>query len=139
MTEQQAVGLLVAAAVVVFILLAIASRRRRKNSPQAEAQIEPAAIEPTAIAEMVETSPPANWGAGVCFLALMLFSVISLVKYFGAETYDQQLVALLLWIGNSVFWGTLMTVFVLTNRSSHSTIYRKTPPVAAAQRREPNF
>lgn len=91
--------------------------------------------QPSQIAHIVEQKVSQDSGAGGAGLLLIIFSAISLYKYFTAETFNQQIVALLLWIGNGIFWGVFF-VGMLISHARTSTIYRDLPP---AEPQEPRF
>jgi hypothetical protein len=120
-----AAGIVVA--VVIFIIIRIFRfivRKTRDDGDMLHAV-------PVQIAHIVQQNV-AKDSSGAA-LPLLIFSVVSLFKYFTAETTDQQIVALLLWIGNSTFWGTIL-VGAMIAQSRMSIVYRDMPQ---AERQEP--
>lgn len=80
------------------------------------------------IARVVENSLPQRASVAVLGLLLLLLSALCLIKYFVARTSEEQIIALLLWIGNIMFWG----VFLISNLISigrTSVINRDATPV----------
>ena len=71
-------------------------------------------------------------------IALIGFTVYSGFRYFAAQTASDQIVALLLWIGNSLFWGIFVCLFVL-NRGRNYIVYRSNALGTPKNRREPDF
>lgn len=118
-------AVLVAGALVAVIAGVRAMRRPERAD---------AAFGPVEIAQIVDNGIVRQSAAGASGLILVIFSVISVIKYFAAQTTDQQIVALLLWIGNCVFWGTFMLGAMISSGRT-STVYREAAP---AERREPS-
>lgn len=119
------------AAVVLGLVISIfAGARAIRRSGRAEdpfPQME--------IARIVDNGIVRQSAAGVSGMILVICSVISMVKYFAAQTSDQQIVALLLWIGNGVFWGSLMLAAMISSGRT-STVFRDTAP---AERNDPRL
>jgi hypothetical protein len=94
-------------------------------------------LPPVEIARITEQEVDQNAGAGVAGVCLLIFTGIALFKYFAAENVYQQMVALLLWIGNGVFWGVfLLARMVAAGRIS--IVYRDANP-AIVERKEPQI
>jgi hypothetical protein len=123
--EEMAIALGVLVVTVIIAVLLLLERRSNKGRPKR--------LPPIEIARIVESGVVHNTGAGGIGLFLLIFSAISVLKYFAAETVNQQIVALLLWIGNGVFWGSLMLVATIS-RGKTSTVYRDQAP---AERQDP--
>jgi hypothetical protein len=122
-----------AAGIVVAVVIFIAVRVFRYifvNRTDGDGQL-PAV--PIQIAHIVQQNV-ARDSSGAGF-PLLIFSAVSLFKYFTAETTDQQIVALLLWIGNSTFWGSIF-IGAMISHSRTSIVYRDMPP---AERQEPRM
>ena len=125
--EEKAIALSVLVVLVVIAVLFLLERRSNKGRPKR--------LPPIEIARIVESGVVHNTGAGGIGLFLLIFSAISMLKYFAAETVNQQIVALLLWIGNGVFWGSFMVTAAIS-RGKISTVYRDQAP---ADRQEPTL
>src|ERR1700691_39101 len=91
----------IAAAVVIFIVIRVL-RSIFANRTDEDDSLRGA---PVQIAHIVQKNV-ARDSSGAGF-PLLVFSVVSLYKYFTAITTDQEIIALLLWIGNSTFWGAI--------------------------------
>jgi len=119
------VGILVAAGIFSIVrAFRFVARRNRADQELLQA-------EPTQIAHIVQKNV-ARDSSGAAF-PLFIFSAVALYKYFTAETADQQIVALLLWIGNSTFWGAIF-IGAMISHSRTSIVYRDLP---SAERPEP--
>jgi len=119
------------AIVAVGTMIAVvrsARRRRKADLSEREREIS------TRLARISEVYQAAPEAAGPLFF-LLFASVVCGFKYFSAETYAQQGIALLLWIGNCLFWGILTLVGVAARRRT-MIVYRDQPN---ADRREPTF
>jgi hypothetical protein len=119
----------IAVAVVIFIVVRV-FRSFFANRTDGDDQLRGA---PVQIAHIVQKNV-ARDSSGASF-PLLIFSVVSLYKYFTAVTTDQEIVALLLWIGNSTFWGAIF-IGAMISHSRTSIVYRDMPP---AERQEPRM
>ncbi len=61
---------------------------------------------------------------GVLMTILIIFSLVSATSYYTAETVFQQIAALLMWIGNGVFWGVIMIVTAVLQPRTY-IVYRE--------------
>lgn len=116
--DQQTIVITIIVVGVVLLTLLLATLRSR---PEKEAVT---AIE---IARVVESNIDHRVGAGVLGFFLVLSTIYCLIEYSFAQSAERQMVTLLLWIGNSLFWG----VFLLANlisRGRTSVIYRDATP-----------
>jgi hypothetical protein len=125
--QEKTIGLVFLGAIVVLAIL-VAIARASKNAGSDHIR-----LPPVQIAKIVD--PGTAGGAGVGGVALLLFTVYCLFKYFAAETLNEQIVALLLWIGNGVFWGSL-TIAAVISGGKTSIVYRDQ---VAAERQEPRL
>lgn len=97
--DQIAIGLGIAiVAVVLAVLRSVIKKIRTPAMPPAEV------IEP-------EESP--FTGAGYISVPLLLCNAWSFFKYLVASNANEQIVALLLWVANGVFWGVLLIAFLI--------------------------
>jgi hypothetical protein len=128
-TEEQAIGLTVLVVIVVIAILFASARASRKS------ESEEALLPPVEIARIVDPGIIRNSAAGGSALILVIVSAVSIFKYFGAQTVNEQIVALLLWIGNGVFWGAFMLGAIISSGKT-SVVYREP---ALTERREPKL
>lgn len=139
MDRQTMIALAITLALVALVLFGVISRIRR-GAPSDDS-VRPAnrPLEPVAIAEITEGPPAANWAGAFAAIALLGFTVIALAKYFNAETANQQLVALLLWIGNCAFWGIFVLAAVISGRGKLTVFRLPQVPVTPSERQEPKL
>ncbi len=92
---------------------------------------------PFRIARIVDDQTPGLWSRhprlavvlhgvamGVPVTFLIIFSLVSATSYYTAETVFQQIAALLMWIGNGVFWGVIMVVTAVLQPRTY-IVYRE--------------
>jgi hypothetical protein len=127
--EEKAIALGVLIVVAIVAVLFAIDRYSRKTRGVAEGYPLP----PVQIAKIID--PGTIGEARVGGIALLIFTVICLFKYFSADTFNGQIVALLLWIGNGVFWGAFMIVAAVSSGRT-SLVYRDQVP---AERQEPRL
>jgi hypothetical protein len=135
MTDDQKTFLFAGLAILVVVGVAVTVVRKIRT-PKLEKGETPTSIE---IARIVEQEMRQNGGAGTAGALLLIFTAMSLFKYFAADNVYQQMVALLLWIGNSVFWGVFLLARMIAS-GRISVVYRNEPPggrATSAERREP--
>ncbi len=125
--EEKAIALGAFAVIVVVAGLFMLARRSGKIMPR------DVPLPPVEIAKIVD--PRTAGGAGVGGIFLLIFSAYCIFKYLSAETFNEQIVALLLWIGNGVFWGSL-TIAAVISGGRTSVVYRDQVP---APRQEPQL
>jgi hypothetical protein len=58
----------------------------------------------------------AGIGAGILGFLLVVCSGIALIDFIAARTLEREIVALLLWIGSSLFWGIFLLANVISRR-----------------------
>jgi hypothetical protein len=92
-------------------------------------------LPPVQIANIIEQAVESSGGVASAAVLLIIFSVVSAIDYFAATTVFEQIVALLIWIGNGIFWGVIMIVAALGRRRTY-IVYRDAVPT---ERREPRF
>jgi hypothetical protein len=54
-----------------------------------------------------------------------------MVSYYSAENASQQIVALLIWIGNGIFWGVLIIAGTISRTRTY-IVYSDIPPPQGA-------
>jgi hypothetical protein len=118
--------------VVVLFIAGLFVAARFFRDQRADTFVRPPA--PVQIAHMVETI---EGGGGVVAAAicLLIASAISFFVYLHSSTVLQEISALLIWSGNSIFWGVIMIVAALGRKRTY-VVYRD---VAPAERPEPRF
>jgi hypothetical protein len=126
--EEKAIALGVLIVVAIVAVLFAIDRYSKKTRG-----VEGYPLPPVQIAKIID--PGTVGEARVGGIALLIFSVICLFKYFSADTFNGQIVALLLWIGNGVFWGAFMIVAAVSGGRT-SVVYRDQVP---AGRQEPRL
>jgi predicted membrane protein len=119
--------------VVVLVIVGLATGSRFLSKPRASEYLQPPPA-PVQIAHMVETIEGGG-GVGVAALFLVIASVISFIIFLNSSTVLQEISALLIWSGNSIFWGVIMIVAALGRKRTY-VVYRD---VAPAERQEPRF
>lgn len=123
MTEDQRLAAFGAIALLVVVIMAAAVFGTRKsNRDIAEVQI----------ARIIERNP-SSFGASVIGLMFGVATILCFINYTLAITTDRQIVALLLWIANSAFWGVCLLANLIT-QSRTSAVYRDRTP---DERQEP--
>jgi hypothetical protein len=110
----------------IFVAVLVISIRKKFRGPQ----VEPSP--PVRIARIVEDTLGGGGGGGFAALMLIIFSIVATYSYYRAETVFQQIVALLIWIGNSTFWGIFILVPVLIRRRTY-VVYRDVQEPPARQ------
>lgn len=121
MTGDQSGGVIsiIAWLAIIIIFGVLFAVFRKRSDDNVDPQIE--------IARIVEPNLVQRASVGFLGLILFAFTVVSFLKYFTADTVYQQMVALLLWIGNSIFWGVLLLANLISQGRT-STIYRDETP-----------
>jgi len=65
---------------------------------------------------------------GILATALLLFfSLFSWLVYISADTIFEQIAALLMWIGNCVFWGIFIVVSALSHTRANNVEHQGDP------------
>lgn len=130
MTNEQ-IALAVAAGLIILFAGLVFQNVRGKRFKDPEPRS-------TEIATIVEREPKRDGALAAGGLMLICSTIYCLFRYFAAETIDQQIVALLLWIGNGIFWGALIiSNAVLIARTS--TVLRTDQPPTPEHRVEPRL
>lgn len=137
MTTEQMIGGIVAAVILFAVLGAIRNSITRKRTKH-QAPLLPTPVQIAHLKEQIQADTSDGCLAGFLILALLGASILAAVRYFEARTVDDQIVALLIWIGNCAFWGIFIITFVLARRRVY-IVYRDITPSAAERRREPNL
>lgn len=118
---------------VTLFIASLYGAARFFREPQPNKFVQPPP--PVQIAHMIEENMNDGGGVGAAALMLFIFSIVAMFTYYGATTVFQEIVALLIWIGNGVFWGVIMIVAALGRKRTY-IVYRD---VAPAERQEPRF
>jgi hypothetical protein len=124
MENQNNLLISISAWAVVIIGVGILFAVFRKRGDATEPQIE--------IARIVDRGLVGP-GAGAIGFMFAVATLFCFVNYFVASTTDRQIVALLLWIANSAFWGVCLLANLISQGRT-STVYRDPSP---AERQEP--
>jgi hypothetical protein len=120
---------------VVLLVIGLGAASRFLSKPRANERLQPPpAPAPVQIAHMVETIEGGG-GVGVAALFLVISSVASFFIFLHSSTVLQEISALLIWSGNSIFWGVIMIVAALGRKRTY-IVYRD---VAPAERQEPRL
>lgn len=144
MTNGQMIGAVVGAIIAVLIILFAISRINEgaKGSRGQEGKRKPSsATNSVQIAHLIER-PPSNASDGyvvaLLILGLIGFSLLSCFRYFTATNASDQIIALLMWIGNCAFWGIFILCFVMSRTRTY-VVYRDIGPSTGENRREPGI
>lgn len=117
--DQQTIAITMIVIGVIFIVVLFLVFRKRSTEPPVVTQIE--------VAHIVEPNLPETAAVGVIGFALILCSLVCMMNYITARSYEQQIIAVLFWIGNCIFWGVLL-IAKLISQGRTSIIYRETTP-----------
>lgn len=122
-------GIIIIVVVLFVVGLGAASRFLSKSRTNEYLQPPPA---PVQIAHIVETIESSGGGAFAA-ICMLIASAISFFVYLNSTTILQEISALLIWSGNSIFWGVIMIVAALGRKRTY-IVYRD---VAPTERQEP--